>query len=149
MTRLSKRALTQDAPRVLVVDDGAELLDTTRRLLSSHGLDVRTADTHSGLVRARAFEPQVVLFDYDLGQGVGADFVREIRQFDTLAQVVLVTGYASEQPARKLLEELDIQGYHDEADGAERLLVWIDASVQQYRAKNRGRNRVVVGGDEP
>lgn len=137
MARLSK-VRTGEAHRVLVVEDDPQLLESTRRLLASHGFEVRGAqDTQSGLARAREFKPGVVLLDYYLGDGVGADFVREVRRFDELVQVVLVTGYAAEQPARKLLKELDIQGYHDKADGAERLLVWIDASVKHFELLER------------
>lgn len=127
-----------DGHRIAVIDDDEELLESMRGLLAGEGHDVRVASSlEEGVALVRAFEPHVVLLDYYLGAGIGSDVVRQIREFDTRAQVVLVTGYASEQPARKLLRELDIQGYHDKADGPERLLVWVDASLKHARVLER------------
>jgi diguanylate cyclase (GGDEF)-like protein len=56
-----------------------------------------------------------------------------VRQFDQTVQIVLQTGYASEKPARQMLQELDIQGYHDKSEGPEKLLIWVDAALKTYR----------------
>jgi diguanylate cyclase (GGDEF)-like protein len=45
-------------------------------------------------------------------------------------QVVLQTGYASEQPPRAMLRRLDIQGYYDKSEGPERLLLWTDVGLK-------------------
>ncbi|NUQ76862.1 MAG: response regulator, partial [Polyangiaceae bacterium] len=66
-------------------------------------------DASVAVDRVRATRPHVVLLDYHLGGATGADVVRAIRAFDPLVQILLVTGYASEQPARRMLTELDIQ----------------------------------------
>jgi two-component system, cell cycle response regulator len=76
-----------------------------------------------------------------MGEGTGAEVVREIRAFEELTQILLVTGYASEQPARTLLEELDIQGYHDKSDGPARLMVLADAALKHYRVVERLRRQ--------
>lgn len=97
--------------------------------------------TEDGVELVRKHKPHLILLDYHLPGGTGADVVAEIRTFDTTTEVLLVTGYASNQPARRLLAELDIQGYHDKADGPERLLVLIDAALKHYRALDRVRRQ--------
>ncbi|MFV8749979.1 diguanylate cyclase [Nannocystaceae bacterium ST9] len=135
MPRLKKPA---GGARIAIIDDDPELLLSTRRLLADEGHTVQAVATASaGIELVREFKPQLVLLDYYLGSGIGADVVRSIRRFDDMVQVLLVTGYAAEQPARKLLEELDIQGYHDKADGPERLLVWVAASLKHARLLER------------
>src|SRR5690606_26160456 len=79
----------------------------------------------------------------------GEEVVREIRKRDQLVQIILQTGYSGEKPARVMLRELDIQGYHDKGDGAERLLLWVDCALKTYRhvlamEKNRKGLRYIL-----
>ncbi|MBI4953425.1 MAG: diguanylate cyclase [Myxococcales bacterium] len=121
--------------RVLVVDDDPALRDSTARLLALEGHEVRAVpDTASALAEQRAFRPQCVLLDYFLASATSEALVGEMRAFDPEVQIVLVTGYASDQPARAMMRRLDIQGYHDKTDGPEKLLVWVDAALKSYRA---------------
>jgi signal transduction histidine kinase len=63
----------------------------------------------------------------------GGDVVREIRKLDPLVQIILLTGYSGEKPARAMMAELDIQGYHDKADGPEKLLMWVDVGLKAHQ----------------
>lgn len=121
--------------RILVIDDDVELLASTVQLLRRDGHDVKSAsEAAAALELVHAWRPHLVVLDYHLRETTGATVAKKIRAIDDVCQVLLVTGYASEQPARKLLEDLDIQGYHDEADGPHRLMVLVDAALKHYRA---------------
>lgn len=142
MARLRQNRTTQHRHRIAVIDDDQGLVRSMTRLLSSEGHEVLSAMTpEDGVELVRQQKPHLVLLDYHLPGGTGADVVAKIRTFDKTTEVLLVTGYASNQPARKLLAELDIQGYHDKADGPERLLVLIDAALKHYRALDRVRRQ--------
>jgi diguanylate cyclase (GGDEF)-like protein len=78
-----------------------------------------------------------MLLDFYMPEMTGREVVTEVRKFDTMVQVLLVTGYAGEQPARQLMASLDIQGYHDKADGPHRLMVLCDSALKHYRALRR------------
>src|SRR5262249_43904875 len=52
-------------------------------------------------------------------------------QRDSLLQIVVQTAEAGDGP-RALLRRLAIQGYHDKADGPERLLQTIDGALKAY-----------------
>lgn len=124
--------------KIAVVDDDLALLRSTVRLLEHDGHEVRSAATAPEAVELiRTWSPDLVLLDYYLADATGADVVRAVRRFDELVQVLLVTGYAAEQPARRLLAELEIQGYHDKGDGPERLLVLVDAALKHHHALTR------------
>jgi two-component system, cell cycle response regulator len=130
---------------ILVVDDDAHLLQTTARLLQSEGHSVLIAqDGHEALEILAHEAVDVVLLDYFMPNMNGHELVQNIREVDPDIQIVLQTGYASEQPARELLRELDIQGYHDKSEGPEKLLIWIDVAIKaalqarQLRASRNG-----------
>lgn len=138
MARLRDRRAQPTSHRIAIVDDDEALRDSTTRLLAAEGHEARHADDgEQGIELVRQWRPHLLLLDYYMPNGTGADVVRAIREFDDTVQVVLVTGYAAEQPARRLLAELDIQGYHDKGDGPERLLVLLDSALKHYRAIER------------
>ncbi len=118
---------------ILVVDDQVPTLEVTRHLLEGEGHRVLTAA--SGQEALALFRPgciQLVLADYFMPQMNGAYLVREIRRRDQDVQILLTTGYAGEKPPREMLRQLDIQSYHDKADGPERLLLWVDVALKAY-----------------
>jgi two-component system, cell cycle response regulator len=119
---------------ILVVDDDLDLLSTTSHLFSRLGHQVITAKNGAeALELCRREEIHLMLLDYFMPGMTGEAVVRAVRSFDQELQIVLQTGYASERPALKMLEELDIQGYHDKSEGPEKLLVWASAALKAYR----------------
>jgi diguanylate cyclase (GGDEF)-like protein len=132
MARLQARTQTP-GDRILVVDDDPVLLESTEALLTREGYAVAaTADPTRAVEKVRSWKPALILLDYFMPSATGADIVRAVRAFDRLVQIVLVTGYASEKPARAMLGELDIQGYHDKADGPDRLLVLVESGLKHH-----------------
>jgi diguanylate cyclase (GGDEF)-like protein len=117
--------------RVLLVDDQEEYLEANRMILESQGHTVLTAENGPEALRILRISPvDLVLLDFFMPGMTGEQVVEELRKFNTLVQVVLQTGYASERPARELLKRLDIQGYHDKSDGPEKLLLWTDIGLK-------------------
>ncbi len=116
---------------VLVVDDQEEILASTRLLLEREGHRVLTAA--SGQEALALFSPEqvhLVLVDYFMPRMSGEEVVREIRKRDRDVQILLMTGYSGEKPPRQMLRLLDIQGYHDKAEGPDRLLLWVDVALK-------------------
>jgi len=113
------------------VDDDPIVVLAEQELLEREGHHVKTAETIGDAIQlVREFEPELLLLDYMLPGGSGADVVRSIREFNDLTQVILVSGVISEDPVRKLLRELDIQGFHYKQDGNHRLLLHVDAVLK-------------------
>jgi two-component system, cell cycle response regulator len=117
-----------------VVDDDNTILVTLAQLLQLEGHTVLTAPGGLEAVRlSQEHEIHLILLDYFMPDMNGEEVVREVRKFDRNVQIVLQTGYASERPARQMLRDLEIQGYHDKSEGPEKLLVWVDAALKSYR----------------
>jgi two-component system, cell cycle response regulator len=119
---------------ILVIDDSPDIVQSSRFLLEAEGHRVLTAnDGPSGIALAEQEHPHLILVDYFMPGMTGEEVVRQVRERDRLVQIILQTGYSGEKPARVMLRELDIQGYHDKGAGAEQLLLWVDSALKAYR----------------
>jgi two-component system, cell cycle response regulator len=125
---------SQTGHTILVVDDDNTILVTLAQLLQLEGHTVLTASGGLEALRlTQENEIHLMLLDYFMPDMNGEEVVREVRKFEGNVQIVLQTGYASERPARQMLRDLEIQGYHDKSEGPEKLLVWVDAALKAYR----------------
>jgi signal transduction histidine kinase len=125
---------------VLVVDDQEETLRSTRRLLEREGHRVLLASSgQEALAIFQRERPQLLVIDYFMPGMTGEELIKRIREGDDGVQILLQTGYAGEKPALAMLDALDIQGYHDKSDGAERLLVWVRVCLKAHRNLQRVR----------
>jgi diguanylate cyclase (GGDEF)-like protein len=116
---------------ILLVDDSPEYLETTRLMLVREGHQILTAvNGPEALAILRATNVDLLLLDYFMPGMTGEEVVMQLRQFNQYVQVILQTGYASEQPPRELLRRLDIQGYYDKSEGPEKLLLWTDVGLK-------------------
>lgn len=140
MARKSHRPNT--AHTVLVVDDQEETLISVRSLLEREGHRVLTAESgERALAVFKGHDIHLLLVDYFMPRMTGEQLIREIRTFDPFVQIILQTGYSGDKPPQMMLADLDIQGYHDKADGPERLLLWVDVGLKAYRTISALRER--------
>jgi signal transduction histidine kinase len=146
---MARRANCQQTNHViLVVDDQEETLISLRHLLEREGHRVLTASSGDEALRiAKDAELHLIIVDYVMPRMTGRELVSQIRQFDPFVQIILQTGYAGDRPPRVMLAELDIQGYHDKADGPDRLLLWVDVSLKAYRLLQAVREREQLQSD--
>ncbi|WP_370459159.1 ATP-binding protein [Aggregicoccus sp. 17bor-14] len=94
-----QEAAVPHRPRVLVVDDNAQLLDNMQELLEDAGYDVSTAGSCAGaLERARAgFD--VALVDLRLPDGQGTALAPRLKEQVPDGEVVLLTGLGTLETA--------------------------------------------------
>jgi response regulator RpfG family c-di-GMP phosphodiesterase len=125
---------------LLIVDDDPMLLTATSRLLEREGHRVFVADNGAkGIQVCRQEHVHLVLLDYYMPSMTGEEVVREIRNFDKDVRIVLQTGQAN-RPARQLLHDLEIQGYHDKSEGPEKLLIWVDTALKMAEEIRKRRD---------
>ena len=84
--------------RVLLVDDHAVVREGYRRLIEMHpGIDVvaEAGDAASGYQSFKTCNPDVVVADISMPGRGGIDLVRQIRQRDPDARILIFTMHAS------------------------------------------------------
>ena len=94
--------------RVLCVDDQQENLDAMQTLLERWGISVVLADNWDDAIKqADIFSPQILLMDYQLGNGVnGLDLIEAIRQhLDVVLPASLVTATHDEDLVTRCKEQ--------------------------------------------
>jgi len=130
MARKTKSRLVSGST-ILLVDDSPEYLEATSGLLEREGHQVlRAASGPDSLEILRNQKVDLLLLDYYMPSMTGEEVVAELRRFNPFVQVILQTGYASEQPPRELLRRLDIQGYFEKSEGPDKLLLWTDVGLK-------------------
>ena len=91
---------------VLVIDDEPVVCDAVRRVLGAEGLRVATAsDGVTGLGHAAAATCRLVLLDLMLPDRSGFEVLRAFRAWWPDLPVVVITGYATHESARRAMEE--------------------------------------------
>jgi signal transduction histidine kinase len=129
----TRRHTKSSGRTILVVDDQVDALTTIRELLEHEGHRVVTAENGAQALELLQREPvQVLVVDYFMPVMNGEELIAHVRERDSVVQIVLQTGFASEKPPRDMVQRLGIQGFHSKSDGPERLLVWIDVALKAY-----------------
>jgi len=91
--------------KILVADDEESVRETLVTYLETEGYDLRTADSGvTALKVIEEFKPQVVLLDIRMPDMDGLQCLRSIMKLTPGIAVVVMSGFASEQIARKSLE---------------------------------------------
>src|SRR5262245_29356682 len=127
---------------ILVVDDDPDALTLAQAHLGRRGHEVLVAaSAEEALNVFLANDVQLLIVDYVMPGMDGAQLVRAIRGFDPFIQIVVQTAHAAQRPSQQVLDELDIQGYHDKADGPQRLTTWVTVCLRAYRLIRRLRER--------
>src|SRR5689334_8162918 len=140
MPRLSRNGTSENT--ILVVDDQEDALGATRALLEREGHRVLPCATGADALAALAVnDVQLVLVDYCMPTMSGPELIAAIRARDRYVQIVMQTGFAGQKPPRTLLAELDIQGYHNKADGPDALLMWVDVGLKAHKLIHHLRER--------
>ena len=87
------------APRVLLVDDNAALVDNLSQILAEEGYDVRTASTGAQAVGAATTGFDVALLDVRLPDANGTELAERLREISPEGAIVLLTGFATLETA--------------------------------------------------
>ncbi len=125
-------ASTVSGHTILVVDDNPLVLESLRYLLEREGHQVLVATNgRAALELCQSLDVHVMVLDFNMPGMTGGETVKALREFNTDTQVILQTGQ-SLKPAREMMREFEIQGYHDKSEGAEKLMLWVDVALRIY-----------------
>lgn len=86
-------------PKILVVEDEADLVAYLKTMLADHGYDVVCAeDGIDGMAKARAERPSLITLDINLPRETGVRMYRELHEDPATASipVIMITGVSHE-----------------------------------------------------
>ncbi len=90
-------------PKVLIVDDEERFRTTMCKLLTVRGLDASTAGSgKEALEKLRETPHDIVILDIRMPEMGGVEALSEIKKIDPQIEVIIMTGYASVDTAKKL-----------------------------------------------
>ena len=82
--------MSEPTPRILMVEDEAEIRRFVSLALEREGFEVHQADTlQRGLIEAGTRRPDLLVLDLGLPDGDGVDLIRELRTWSTIPIIVL------------------------------------------------------------
>ncbi len=125
--------------RVLVVDDEEPIRGLVRQILEREGFEVETAsDGAMGLEKATSGEFDLILLDVRIPKKDGMTVLREIREVDPDAVVMIITAYASIDQALEALRA-GAYDYIPKPFKKDELLVRVRRALdyERLRAENR------------
>lgn len=81
--------------RILIIDDDMDMCNLLGRFLQKKGYETESSHSgNKGIAKFKESKFDVVLCDFRLGDKEGRDVLREIKQFDPYAIVIIITGYS-------------------------------------------------------
>ena len=91
--------------KVLVVDDGKNAADILKMFFEMEGLEVEVAyDGLSGLEKAKAFAPDLVVMDLGMPKMDGFEAARLMNEWDSSIRLVALSGWSREEDRRRSAE---------------------------------------------
>lgn len=92
--------------KILLIDDDEVQLRLQQTILAGQGYQTfSTADGPQGVLLYRTHHPDLVLLDIGLPTVSGIEVLKEIRQIDRKAKIIVITGYASVESAVLAIRE--------------------------------------------
>jgi two-component system alkaline phosphatase synthesis response regulator PhoP len=139
-------------PRILVVEDNADLAYGLQNNLEIEGYEVRVAeDGETGLKRARAWEPDLIILDLMLPDLDGYRVLQHLRK-DGVHTPVLILTARGEESDKVLGFRLGADDYVTKPFGVLELLARVEAILRRVRlgptteVKGSGEGEVVLFG---
>lgn len=104
--------MTDDTPRILLIDDDADYLDALRAILEDAGYRVLEAKTgEEGIRLYRREEPDLVIVDLMMEEvDAGTRFVRELRALGSRAPILMATSLGDELSLTTSSADLGLAG---------------------------------------
>ncbi|MCG6892882.1 MAG: response regulator [Desulfobacteraceae bacterium] len=91
--------------KILLIDDEADILRVLSRSLRADGYDVVTASNgKDALETFRAESPEIVLTDIKMPEMDGLEVLRQVKEIDADAQVIIITGHGDIDSAVEALQ---------------------------------------------
>jgi len=130
-------AVGQNEPgRLLLVDDEVNVLRSLTRALDREGWTVKTAtDGATALDLARAFEPQVIISDFQMPGMSGVEFLARAKALIPTSQRIILTGQADQRAVTDAINRSEVFRFVSKPWDSEELIQIIRSAFEQHRLR--------------
>ncbi|KMT22003.1 response regulator [Clostridium cylindrosporum] len=91
--------------KILIVDDESEILDSLRKNLTLEGYSVDiSSNPLEAIEKVKNNKYHIVLTDIVMPEMDGIELLREVKTYDSLTQVIMMTGYSTMDKTLQSLE---------------------------------------------
>lgn len=137
--------MPEPSPRVIVVEDEAQLRRFVRLALETDGCEVHEADSvKRGLIEAGTRKPDLAILDLGLPDGDGIELIRELRTWSEIPIIVLSARTAETEKVAAL--DAGADDYLTKPFGAAELLARVRAHLRRrYKSGSTGQSEVSFG----
>ena len=126
--------------KLLIVDDEKLLRNSLKKHFQREGYQVYLAENARKAIDAyREYVPELVLLDIRLPDGDGLDVLREIREINPEALVILITAYGGIRSAVEAIKR-GAQDYITKPFDIEELSFTVEKTTELFRLKEELRN---------
>ena len=123
----------EESPPVLVIDDEKAVCGFFVDLFKVFETKIDVARSgKDGIKKFKAGDYKLVFLDYKLGDMVGTDVLKELREIQPKTTVVLISGYLTDEII-KLLKRIGGDGYRDNPLSAEKSRAYARKYVDKKR----------------
>jgi two-component system KDP operon response regulator KdpE len=138
--------VSDTTPRVLVVEDEAEIRRFVRLSLEREGFEVFEADSVArGLVEAGTRRPDLVVLDLGLPDGDGVDLIRDLRSWSDMPVIVLSARSTEDDKISAL--DAGADDYLVKPFGAGELLARVRAHLRRRAGSGAAGSPLIEFGD--
>jgi len=133
------------APKILVVDDEADIRTLVQEILAEEGYAVETAGNAAAARTARAMQkPDLVLLDIWMPDADGITLLREWAAEDGgVGSVVMMSGHGTVETAMEATR-LGAMDFIEKPISLAKLLRTVESALEKARARARGRARLTA-----
>ena len=91
--------------KILIIEDDLDMSQLLKRFLTRHGFEVELAQNgRKGVAAFAAFQPQLVLCDYRLGDMDGTEVLNKIKDIEPAVPIIIMTGYSDIRTAVNVMK---------------------------------------------
>lgn len=135
-----------EKPKILVVDDEAQITRVLRGSLRAHDYEVRTAANGiSALDTFNDWQPDLIITDLQMPEMNGIEFCREIRKISSIPVVVL--SVKGEEAAKVEALDAGADDYVTKPFGINELLARVRAALRRTSKPERETQPILEDGD--
>lgn len=136
--------MSTPTPRVIIVEDEANLRRFVRLALEAEGCEVHEADSvRRGLIEAGTRKPDLLILDLGLPDGDGIELIRDLRTWSDIPVIVLSARTAEAEKVTAL--DAGADDYLSKPFGSAELLARVRAHLRRHRSGAEGAESVRFG----